>query len=176
MGLARGRARHAATAALLAVVVAACSAEGSEGSQLLTPKLGLPRGVVAEELTLDAPFTLEVAPTVSGPGGIFSVWTKGETAGSWMGTIDATIDHEVDGTWRTLWVISENDHPGAPVRVDGDSALRETLGVGVRLDQQLLFSVPGDVPSGIYRVCRRYVLPAPDDKQAYVCAPLTIET
>ena len=145
------------------------------GCELLAPDEGLPKGVVAEELSLDVPFTLQLAPTVSGPGGVFSVWANGALSGSWTCNVEANIDREIDGTWRTLWIITDNDHPSDPLRVEDPASGHWAAVVGVTLDRQLLFSVPDDVPVGIYRICRHYVRSTPRDQRAYVCAPLTIE-
>ena len=170
------RARLVAALLAVAAVTAACGSSGSGSSTTggdAAPSTASssgsdPEGVPARDVTTDAPFRLVALPSHLKVGERLVLRTTGDTSGGWQGGVDTQVDLKVDGAWRTLWWIVDEDF-NSVLQPVGGGAEATVPAKGVDITADVAFVIPPELAPRQYRFCRLYSRSA-GNADAYVCA------
>lgn len=160
--------------ALVIGVVALASACGSTTtsssssvSSTTTASLSDPEGVPARGVTTDAPFRLVATPSHVHVGDRLVLSATGDTSGGWESGVDTQVDLQVDGSWRTLWWIVDEEFKSV-IQPVGGGAEATVPAKGVAITTPVAFVIPADLAPRQYRFCRYFVKSG--GEEANVCA------
>lgn len=160
--------------ALVIGVVALASACGSTTtsssssvSSTTTASARDPEGVPARGVTTDAPFRLVATPSHVHVGDRLVLSATGDTSGGWESGVDTQVDLQVDGSWRTLWWIVDEEFKSV-IQPVGGGAEATVPAKGVAITTPVAFVIPADLAPRQYRFCRYFVKSG--GEEANVCA------
>jgi len=175
----RLRAVHAALVVGLLILASSCGASNSSPASTTiatsTPSslpisdvpANDPEGVPAHDVTTDAPFRLVATPSHLHVGDRLVLSATGDTSGDWESGVDTQVDLQVDGSWRTLWWIVDEEFKSVLQPVGG-GAEATVPAKGVAITTPVAFVVPAELAPRQYRFCRSYRNGG--SKDSYVCA------
>lgn len=153
--------------ALSAACGSSTTSPSSSVSSTPTPSASDPEGVPAREVTAGAPFRLVAAPSHLHVGDRLVLSATGETSGGWESGVDTQVDLQVDGSWRTLWWIVDEEFKSV-IQPVGGGAEATVPAKGVAITTPVAFVIPTDLAPRQYRFCRYFVKSG--GEEANVCA------
>lgn len=165
--------RLRASALVIGVVVlaSACgsttTSSSSSVSSTTTASARDPEGVPARGVTTDAPFRLVATPSHVHVGDRLVLSATGDTSGGWESGVDTQVDLQVDGSWRTLWWIVDEEFKSV-IQPVGGGAEATVPAKGVAITTPVAFVIPADLAPRQYRFCRYFVKSG--GEEANVCA------
>jgi hypothetical protein len=178
--------RSPATAVVVGLVLATTSCGSSRSSVSTTPASAAttvsavpssstdPVGVPAREVSTDVPFHLVATPSQLKVGDRLVLRAAGDTSAGWQGGVDTNVDLEVGGSWRTLWVIVDEEFKSVIQPIGGGSEATVPA-TGVAVTSDIAFVIPADLAPRRYRFCRAYHRPD-SERRFYVCAFANVVT
>ena len=143
------------------------SSSSSSVSSTTTASARDPEGVPARGVTTDAPFRLVATPSHVHVGDRLVLSATGETSGGWESGVDTQVDLQVDGSWRTLWWIVDEEFKSV-IQPVGGGAEATVPAKGVAITTPVAFVIPADLAPRQYRFCRYFVKSG--GEEANVCA------
>ena len=166
------RLRAGALAVGLVALASACgstttSSSSSSVSSTTTAPASDPEGVPARGVTTDVPFRLVATPSHVHVGDRLVLNATGDTSGGWESGVDTQVDLQVDGSWRTLWWIVDEEFKSV-IQPVGGGAEATVPAKGVAITTPVAFVIPADLAPRQYRFCRYFVKSGGDE--ANVCA------
>lgn len=126
-----------------------------------------PEGVPAHGVTTDVPFRLVATPSHVHVGDRLVLSATGDTSGGWESGVDTQVDLQVDGSWRTLWWIVDEEFKSV-IQPVGGGAEATVPAKGVAITTPVAFVIPADLAPRQYRFCRYFVKSG--GEEANVCA------
>lgn len=155
----------------LVALASACgsttTSSSSSVSSTTTASARDPEGVPARGVTTDAPFRLVATPSHVHVGDRLVLSATGDTSGGWESGVDTQVDLQVDGSWRTLWWIVDEEFKSV-IQPVGGGAEATVPAKGVAITTPVAFVIPADLAPRQYRFCRYFVKSG--GEEANVCA------
>ncbi|MEY4606237.1 MAG: hypothetical protein RLY45_997 [Actinomycetota bacterium] len=159
-------------AALWICGIVGCGSDSDATTSQPSQNTGGDIGLPAPEATEDAPFQLTVTPETTEAGAAVTLSVVGDLSGDWLGGPDVTFDRNIEGAWRSMWMVIDSSAGDLPFELGADKPTPTIPALGLAPDTPLSVATPDSADAGTYRVCRGFI--DPKLRSIYLCAPVTL--